>query len=59
MPNLFCDEMKKKEIVCAQTKVTMECDHFKKATKEHQIVKKPPFVKLDSKHLLQILCNSR
>jgi hypothetical protein len=49
----------KKEVVCAQTKVKMECDRFEKATKEHQIVKKPPLVKLDFRHLLQILCNSR
>jgi hypothetical protein len=37
----------------------MEWDRFEKVTKEHQIVKKPPLVKLDCRHLLQILCNSK
>lgn len=48
-----------KAIVHAWTKVVMEWDHFEKAIKEHQIVKKPPLVKLDCRDLLEILCNSR
>lgn len=59
MPGLFCNKMKKRQLFVHKLRLSIECDHFKKATKEHQFVKEPPLVKLDSRHLLQILCNSR